>query len=815
MHKMLFILILNVLAIFAIYEQYNNVQETTVYIYTYGNKNIESNGTSVRLTNINADGQNLKLKDFFSNDCAEYDDTWDDIIIHPKENEETIFSLNLKPYEKIELTFLKSIDSGMCGIKDGDEYIEADLYSPEFGAYEYECTSNKKTDTTKNILVKYFESIFPACIMLLVFILYFCHSALMQWGQILYCFNIVIHVCVINLLLLLLSRIYVPLKFEYVLMISSLILFCYLKRMALRNDKHVFKCLFLRLLVYFYITFSLCGACVFLPQHKMFFGLKDIAVFGGMMYIVHYVIDLLLEYLQNKDIKELCLKIADKYISFLHKHKELLIFIWSLITVSVLFYLDKGEHTQPIKILGIFLIFLTIPLELEVSEIKNDLFKFFCYSFIIFIPVILIFNSGNITADSLDQYQQAHSMIPLSDHHPVVHTFLESFLYHIVDSTMFIAICQVLIFSLVMARAAIYLKKRGMADKEIYLFLSLNVLWPPTLVNIVTLWKDIWFSVFLLWLVILLTELVDDIIGFFNRKMQVLELFISLCGVSTFRHNGIMILVGMILIFIIIALKKRFYKILPICLLLGVFVLGGKRIIIKNCDIIPNGSVASVVLFHGLAYEQYLNEPLLFETQQYMDSILPSDVVKKEYYSYSANPYMYGEIPTEYNTMNKFRNSDLKEVLQFYIKEFLKKPFLIIKDRLYGTDLLWNVFRPKDAYNYMYAADVQDNEFGIERIHTPYEKKMQRILKITESYEPLFWRGGVYVDLLVILVLSEILKKRYRTLVIVAPIILNIGSLFLSMAWQDYRYVWFLMLVVPFLYGRLYLLDGCYIKENC
>lgn len=112
MHKMLFILILNVLAIFAIYEQYNNVQETTVYIYTYGNKNIESNGTSVRLTNINADGQNLKLKDFFSNDCAEYDDTWDDIIIHPKENEETIFSLNLKPYEKIELTFLKSIDSG-------------------------------------------------------------------------------------------------------------------------------------------------------------------------------------------------------------------------------------------------------------------------------------------------------------------------------------------------------------------------------------------------------------------------------------------------------------------------------------------------------------------------------------------------------------------------------------------------------------------------------------------------------------------------------------------------------------------------------
>lgn len=813
-HRMLFILILNILAIFAIYEQYNNVQETTVYIYTYGNKDIESNGTSIRLTNINADGQNLKLKDFFSNNCAEYDDICDDIIIRPKENEETIFSLNLKPYEKIELTFLKSSDSGICGIKDGDAYIEVDLYSPEFAQYEYECISNKKTDAAKDILIKYFKSILPACIILLVVIVYFCHSALRQGDRMLRYNNIVIHVCIINLLLLLLSRIYVPLKFEYVLMISSLMLFCYLKRMTSRNDRDVFKSLFLRLLVYFYITFSLCGASIFLPLQKMVFGLRDIAVFGGMAYTIHYVIDLLLEYLQYKDIKKIWLKMADKYVSFLRKYKELLIFIWSVIIISVLFYLDKGEHTQIIKVIGVFVILLAVSLNLKVSEIKNDLFKFFCYSFLIFLPVILIFNSGNITSDTLDQYQQAHGMIQLSDHHPVVHTFFERFLYYIVDSTMFIAICQVIVYSLVMARAGIYLKKRGMTDKEIYLFLSLNVLWLPTIVNIVTLWKDIWFSVFLLWLVILLAELVDDSIGFFNRKMRVLELFISLCGVSTFRHNGIMILIGMILLFIIVALNKKLYKIFPVCLLLVVVVLGGKKIILKNCDVSPNGSIVSVVLFHGLAYKQYLNEPLLFETQQYMDSILPPDIAKKQYYSYSANSYMFDEIVTEYNTMNKFRNSDLKEVLQLYIKEFLKSPYLILKDRLYGTDLLWNVFRPKEAYNYMYEVNVEDNELGIERIHTPYEKTLQCILKTTETYEPLFWRGGLYIDILVILLLSEILKKRYRTLIIVSPIILNIGSLFLSMAWQEYRYVWFLTLVTPFVFGILYVLDGYTVKKT-
>ena len=109
---------------------------------------------------------------------------------------------------------------------------------------------------------------------------------------------------------------------------------------------------------------------------------------------------------------------------------------------------------------------------------------------------------------------------------------------------------------------------------------------------------------------------------------------------------------------------------------------------------------------------------------------------------------------------------------------------------------------------------IQLYVLGIERIHTPYEKTLQCILKTTETYEPLFWRGGLYIDILVILLLSEILKKRYRTLIIVSPIILNIGSLFLSMAWQEYRYVWFLTLVTPFVFGILYVLDGYSVKKT-
>ena len=74
-------------------------------------------------------------------------------------------------------------------------------------------------------------------------------------------------------------------------------------------------------------------------------------------------------------------------------------------------------------------------------------------------------------------------------------------------------------------------------------------------------------------------------------------------------------------------------------------------------------------------------------------------------------------------------------------------------------------------------------------------------MRNTEKFETIFWRGGLHLNILLILMIVGLKNRGKQIWLILCPIIMNVISLFLSMAWQDYRYVWFLWLVIPFIFG--------------
>ena len=63
----------------------------------------------------------------------------------------------------------------------------------------------------------------------------------------------------------------------------------------------------------------------------------------------------------------------------------------------------------------------------------------------------------------------------------------------------------------------------------------------------------------------------------------------------------------------------------------------------------------------------------------------------------------------------------------------------------------------------------------------------------------IFYRAGLYLDILLVAFYCAVRKKKYRIILVSAPLLLNVASLMLSMAWQDFRYVWFVQLIAPFL----------------
>lgn len=166
---------------------------------------------------------------------------------------------------------------------------------------------------------------------------------------------------------------------------------------------------------------------------------------------------------------------------------------------------------------------------------------------------------------------------------------------------------------------------------------------------------------------------------------------------------------------------------------------------------------------------------------------------------------MFTEEAKENNAMAKFKGSNLEEVLTIYLKEFLRNPYLLIKDRLYGTDLLWDVFQGTYSYNDMYAAEFGANNLGLSRKYTPFESIIKSILRVSEKCDAIFWRGGICIDILMILLIVGCIIGLRNIVLMLLPTILNVVSLFLSMAWQDYRYVWFLWLVLPFVFSYVVL----------
>ncbi len=118
---------------------------------------------------------------------------------------------------------------------------------------------------------------------------------------------------------------------------------------------------------------------------------------------------------------------------------------------------------------------------------------------------------------------------------------------------------------------------------------------------------------------------------------------------------------------------------------------------------------------------------------------------------------------------------------------------------------MWSVTHDRFSYNNAYTTVIQKEmieEFGVRRAENRFTDIVKRIAEYTlaENYllNTLVWRTGFYLSLEFILFLYLALKKDKR-LSLFIPLLCNALIVFLTMPAQDYRYLWFIFLLFPFL----------------
>lgn len=389
----------------------------------------------------------------------------------------------------------------------------------------------------------------------------------------------------------------------------------------------------------------------------------------------------------------------------------------------------------------------------------------------------------------------------LSNWHPYFHALLLGIFKITFGNVKFFLYFRFIIYSLLLNNILFYFNKRGLKLKSIYLISILFTLCPVTGIMLSTLVKDIEFSLFLVSLTFYLYLLIKDNNYFVSSKFNYIYLLFSLVFVSVFRHNGVYIYISIVVLLLLLSYRKKVFYLFIVSIVSFIFVFIIKFPLYEYLgveDAPKNFNIATMM--HGINYLIVNDIKIDSSSKKYItNNVLPEKEIITSYDKYNIDLFLHY---TNYNIRDK--DIDKKRIISIYFKELIKHPIYLIKDRLYGSDLVWNVSE-KDrvrVYKYQTVYDEFDSNYAKEadislKFSSVYKivNKLLIYISNNELFNALLFRAGIYLDLLIIIGIYFIINKKKYLFCYMLPIIINIITLFIAMGHQEYRYVWMILLV--------------------
>lgn len=417
----------------------------------------------------------------------------------------------------------------------------------------------------------------------------------------------------------------------------------------------------------------------------------------------------------------------------------------------------------------------------------------------------LAYYPGNMSYDTYNQWSQIQGIIPYTTWHPIAHTLTMQLLLSIWNDLTIIAVAQILFYVLVTTLFAGELLKSGVRPIILYVLLIFFAATPNMGINLMTLWKDIPFTVGLLWATLILYKMLTRP-NYFARLSHIFEFSFCMLIISLYRYNGILAF-AFTCCYAVVYLRhknktiKRNGRIaLAITLSVVILIMGP---IPKLLEADPNPSGMKLrPIFQGLGamYQAEQEDKLTPEIQALMESFATPEEWKQHYDPYFSDVYIW-YIP---DIIGKYSTVSTGTALQAYVQTFITQPDVILGDRLNLGLLSWSVAADPYSYDNRFTTIIEAQiveEFGVMRPDNAIAPKINHLAKRT--YEiPLLdvfvWRIGIYSVLLTIAA-AYCLSTRRRAILLYIPLVSNWLIVFLTMPAQDYRYVWFIFMICPFL----------------
>lgn len=435
--------------------------------------------------------------------------------------------------------------------------------------------------------------------------------------------------------------------------------------------------------------------------------------------------------------------------------------------------------------------------------------------FVLAIPMIIsciIFYPANMTSDQVDQWIQALGYIPIADAHPAIHTIFLRLCSKIYPSPVTVTIIQALLLAFVISSILNKCYRKGISTRILLGIAALFSVLPNTIAMITSITKNIMFAILLLWTIYLLMEAFDDPVHFFKSPIYIIQSLIVLPFVHMVRHNAFVILpiVALVLIYCTVKYFKEVHA-RPILLLIGMILIIYlvKGPVYCYFDVVNSGSSKILPPLTPFSVALKYDVPLSDDMIVFLEKILPKEEYAKRYSPYNSDVFDFSEPRPDSSKVTTV------EGLNYYLKFLFQRPDIVIKERLDGTNIIWDVFSHPGvrhdrcvcgiwgAYSLIDYMENEPQTFIPERkvedvvyragsgCATDTVARYISMFNESAFLNSFIWRNGLYLILMLIVGVFALRQKMYRVLVLESIPFTVICTILLVFGCQIYQYVWF------------------------
>ncbi|WKA50235.1 DUF6020 family protein [Planococcus liqunii] len=454
-----------------------------------------------------------------------------------------------------------------------------------------------------------------------------------------------------------------------------------------------------------------------------------------------------------------------------------------------------------ILVMAIIKFFLAIKPATELQKVSP------VYVLIYMLPMLaasmvmfIAFYPAAMTPDSMAQWEQAKTQ-EFTNWHPVMFTWTIMFLTKLWDSPGSVALFQIALLAITMGYLGYLMKRFNLHSAIIWVVLIGAALVPMNSILSITIWKDVTYSISLLFFSLLMILLVKTN-GEETKKLSFMALFlISSFVLVFFRHNGFPVFV-ITMIVVLIMYRHTWKRLLPAALVIIVIhqIITGPvytKLDVVDSDpqealSIPTQQIANIVVNNGDMDD---------DQRAYVNSLMALEKWPEKYNPYSVDPIKFSW--GDYDRWVIY--NDWPGYFKMWGGLVVQNPALAIEGFLKQSSLVWQMNLPEDGRMNRYVTNIYyGNEFGLVNrvIYPTVTQAAGKYLSVDDSAKETIWRPAVYIFLSTLLIYIAYLRNNWRVWLLLLPIALNTGAVTATIPAQDFRYLFSNTL---FLYAALFI----------